>query len=653
MVRHWGSGEAASKKHPRRAFSFMSLGTRTKGWDKNPPPRDCPYGIFGKRMQRSLMGFGSLATAFYLRDLISKAALNESHGTLNPGKGNMRHFHERLGHHKNDTTIEYKTMYTQPLISKIRKVMKGAHAARNADVNVIQRDISILSHNDAKKCGWSMPATIEKTSHDIKSEFTAQFLLPFSECDKYLKDPAIYCEQVERNKIKLSLSGTWPAILYNEAMVEADNELIGLFRSETLLWCGITILCSPSAGCGWKYPERGARSFSASQKELNAEINGIDKVTPEVITYISTLVVFAIHDSKCFSRKLGGINLSELYHDVVTVLRTKTEWASKTLGFWNEIFFGEREEEEEEPKVNREERFKRLEAKQREREGLGEVDAGLPRSLTPPATTPPCGQGIPRPTQAPDHSSPGSPPPDNTDNEDQATADQPQGGSRSCWPISQPEVPSPLQSKNSQKRKITIPDSDSNPDSSDLEGYETDPTTRLPPKKKQRRYSTEQESPPATPQPMIRAKRKQAVEPSPSQLQHHAMHGTWRDICGDLERSIGHAAVAGYKEAGAEFTRIVSMGAEEGTCYFNENYERIEWLKNDVKKKYKNISAAGPIPQENQGSGATSKPPAQKKKCVLPSVSKISVIYLRHWTIYIRSDVESTSPQEQSTPENS
>ena len=44
-----------------------------------------------------------------------------------------------------------------------------------------------------------------------------------------------YREQVERNIIKLSLSGTWSAILYDESMVESDNELAGLFRSETLL----------------------------------------------------------------------------------------------------------------------------------------------------------------------------------------------------------------------------------------------------------------------------------------------------------------------------------------------------------------------------------------------------------------------------------
>jgi len=44
-----------------------------------------------------------------------------------------------------------------------------------------------------------------------------------------------YCEQVERNQIKISLSGTWSTILYDESIVEVDNELSGLFRSETLL----------------------------------------------------------------------------------------------------------------------------------------------------------------------------------------------------------------------------------------------------------------------------------------------------------------------------------------------------------------------------------------------------------------------------------
>lgn len=54
--------------------------------------------------------------------------------------------------------------------------------------------------------------------------------------------------------------------------------------------CGIAVLHGPSAGRAWRYPEPGARSFAASRKEANAEINGITAISPEVIAYISTLV---------------------------------------------------------------------------------------------------------------------------------------------------------------------------------------------------------------------------------------------------------------------------------------------------------------------------------------------------------------------------
>ena len=132
-----------------------------------------------------------------------------------------------------------------------------------------------------------------------------------SQCHSYRK-------KVERNEIKLSLSGTWPAILYDESIVndmgDDDSELTGLFRGETLLrvclppmypfhfvlltrigQCAVTILCGPSAGRQWTYPEPGARSFAASRKESNAEINGIKKITPETIAYISTLVCRPIY----------------------------------------------------------------------------------------------------------------------------------------------------------------------------------------------------------------------------------------------------------------------------------------------------------------------------------------------------------------------
>ena len=71
------------------------------------------------------------------------------------------------------------------------QIMKGAHAARSADANRIRNEIFILSHDDARKCGWTMPATIKKSRCGIKSDCTARFLLPFSERNEYLKDPEV------------------------------------------------------------------------------------------------------------------------------------------------------------------------------------------------------------------------------------------------------------------------------------------------------------------------------------------------------------------------------------------------------------------------------------------------------------------------------
>jgi hypothetical protein len=67
--------------------------------------------------------------------------------------------------------------------------MKGAHAARNADANLIRQNIFILAAKDADNCGWRMPAPLAKSECGIKSECTARFLLPFYEREEYLRDP--------------------------------------------------------------------------------------------------------------------------------------------------------------------------------------------------------------------------------------------------------------------------------------------------------------------------------------------------------------------------------------------------------------------------------------------------------------------------------
>lgn len=46
------------------------------------------------------MGFGSLATAFYTRELIDEVTLNSSHGETNPTTAEMRYFQDRMEYHK-------------------------------------------------------------------------------------------------------------------------------------------------------------------------------------------------------------------------------------------------------------------------------------------------------------------------------------------------------------------------------------------------------------------------------------------------------------------------------------------------------------------------------------------------------------------------
>ncbi|KAF9784523.1 hypothetical protein BJ322DRAFT_1109240 [Thelephora terrestris] len=643
MARHQVSEGLVEKKRPRRKFSLMSLGSRTKGWDKNAPSSDCRYGVFGKRMQRSIMGFGSLATAIYLRELISEVTLNMSHGTPDPGKSEMRYFHERLGYHKGNKTTEYKTMAravgalfkrfpdfkrditqaktdTQPLIVKIRKIMKGAHAARNADANSIRSDIFILSHDDAEKRGWSMPAAIEKTNRGIKSESTARFLLPFAERNKYLEDPAAYREKVERNQIKFSLSGTWSAILYDESMAEDDDELAGLFRSETLLRCGITIFCSPSAGRGWKYPEPGARSFAASQKESNAEINGIKEITPEAIAYISTLAVFAVHDSGYFRRDLGGIDLSELYHDVVAVLRMKTEWAAETLEFWNSNL-------QESSLVT--EKMKSLSPRLTARTDFGNLkkNSEKGRDFQKLVLVCPVHEFCLRSARAiikilvtfhlshlrlarimeagllPQYTHPTA---DIFDLLDQPTARKSQADSHL-------HQLAPQSLGNKQKRRTSVPDSDSDPNDAD--------NTVTPPQRKRIRKRRS-----VTPEPAVGRTGGQAVDvlslrPLGRTGGDESDHGNnhidlseWEDVCKDIKKLCKRATAADLKEISAELSKIASMSARQGTRYYNVNYDRINWWKMDIERNYKRVQLDKTLGSDALSAATSSKGPAPKKK---------------------------------------
>jgi hypothetical protein len=71
------------------------------------------------------------------------------------------------------------------------QVTRRAHTAHSANTSTIRNAIFSLSLSNAKKHGWSMPATIKKASRGIKSKYMAQFFLPFAERKEYLKNPDV------------------------------------------------------------------------------------------------------------------------------------------------------------------------------------------------------------------------------------------------------------------------------------------------------------------------------------------------------------------------------------------------------------------------------------------------------------------------------
>lgn len=596
MVRREGSREIARNAHPRRAFSFMSHGIKTKGWDKNPPRSDCPYVIFGKRMQRTILGFGSIGTAFYSRKLISEAVLNEMYGLTNVSKGDMRYFHQRLEAHRDDETTEYEAMQravrallrrfpalnrdlqninetSKPLFDKVKLITKGMNAARSQDANTIRNDIFILAASDAKKRGWSMPTTLQKADRGIKSDCTARFFLPLAERAKYLADRAGYREQVERNIIKITLSNTWSAILYDEDMVDEASELSGLFRSETLLRCGITIFCGPSAGRNWKFPEPGARSFASSRKECNAEINGITRITPEAIAYVSTLVVFSVHDGKTFTRDSGDLDLSEVYHDVVAALRTNTKWAEDTVKFWNRIFFGERTEEEPTQKVSRKHRFKQIEADQLERESL--EDPSPPSQSNPSHATNPRGRIA-------NNAANSEPPPPDSDAEDPAAVDN----SAVDHPPPRKQVPisdeRPSQPKPNQKRPR-----DDSPVPSGEEDYEYD--SPVPPQRKRiKRKGTNTSTPSRT----SSQEQDDPVQPGP---EPRITEEEWDDTLNVLRTLVKRAKAVGFKNYTRNLAALLPPTTTESAIRaYNKNYDALELVKAQINNRFNALFPSSP-----------------------------------------------------------
>lgn len=61
--------------------------------------------------------------------------------------------------------------------------------ARQADTSRIKQNILVYAEKDAETRGWTISSGLNKENRGLKSEGTAQFILPLGDRDEYTKDP--------------------------------------------------------------------------------------------------------------------------------------------------------------------------------------------------------------------------------------------------------------------------------------------------------------------------------------------------------------------------------------------------------------------------------------------------------------------------------
>ncbi|KAG9021300.1 hypothetical protein FS837_007370 [Tulasnella sp. UAMH 9824] len=127
----------------------------------------------------------------------------------------------------------------------------------------------------------------------------------------------------------------YPPFMYRNYEIDPEDLLEGLFESSVLLKAARHIFVSPSSA-----EEEGSRSTRAG----NALLNGMTRITPAAIAYVTTQVRFALSSDTIFGRKLNHsqFDLYAFYDNILTFLN-RPEMAVRTaliLDYWTENVFG-------------------------------------------------------------------------------------------------------------------------------------------------------------------------------------------------------------------------------------------------------------------------------------------------------------------------
>ncbi|KAF9646990.1 hypothetical protein BDM02DRAFT_3188328 [Thelephora ganbajun] len=293
---------------------ILSTGRKTKHNTDNSDNKDNLYFHFSKQVHQRYLGFGTMGSAFFTRNMINNdlvQAANEDKSTRS-----LSRLKTLVAKHKKENSAQYHLM-----VATVIKTM--------SEFLDIRDNLTLINNSDKEAPG--------QLTYKLKQA------------------------KVDRGEIVIE-ADEWPAFLYDEEEYNKTKEWLGLFLGEMFMRGCICILIGPSAAQEWPYHMPSSKTYAISQKKGNTELNNITEITPEVVAGLVCQVTFTLSDAGSWKDRIGDIDLIELYTNTVRMLSMDLKWVDKTLDTLQSWILGEKVDEEQEDRDEvAKERFKNLE----------------------------------------------------------------------------------------------------------------------------------------------------------------------------------------------------------------------------------------------------------------------------------------------------
>ncbi|KAI0324784.1 hypothetical protein GY45DRAFT_1375279 [Cubamyces sp. BRFM 1775] len=216
-------------------------------------------------------------------------------------------------------------------------------STRSNDSGCLLDHVMTYMQSAYKSCGdekyRSAPGpSLQKYARGWTNWYTARLLCPQALLKRFDEDWERFAEQVMGNS-QLVCGGNFPSFLYDQPAAEADptDEAAGLLMGEYLTMCYRAIWTGPaSALMTYGRPER------MPGKPPVAFAYNYFVVTERTIAYTAVVVRGALSNQTQFSTQdCGKYNASHLFDAIVELFEhPSSEFAQRTLGWWNERVFG-------------------------------------------------------------------------------------------------------------------------------------------------------------------------------------------------------------------------------------------------------------------------------------------------------------------------